>query len=573
MMRKIFRLNCKKHIEVFWASMCIILLFGTTARGQLIGSLSGVLVTNRYTVIGGIWIEAGNSLIIEPGTELYFENGNMFEVFGCLIAEGTETDSITFTVLDTTYNWAGIYFWSTTDTSRLRYCVLEYGGAWEIPYNCGGAIYCNNSDLIVENCTIRNSWAEAGGGIFCWQSSPIIEDCIIYGNSSEVGGGIGCGSSNPTIRNCMIFNNSVSINGGGIWINDDSYPIIQNCTISCNSSDAEGGGIYCNDSHPVIENCTIRDNFSDDCGGGLFNTSNNSYLNPIIDNCDITGNISTDNGGGIYSWICPITIRNSLVSENSSDGSGGGIYNEAHNYGSTIEKCTISGNRAAFYGGGIYCMHTGIVNTIVEGNSGVGGIYFYSPFLCSATYNDFHNNEGGSFTGFAPTGMGNIITVNANGDSCDEFYNIFLDPMFVSTSGVNAFHLEEDSPCIDAGDPEYPLDPDSTIADIGVYYFHHTVGVNEIVTLEIPAKFELYSPYPNPFNASTAISYKLQAVSKVNLTIYDVTGREVAKLVDGMKEGGSHQVFFDAKDLTSGVYFARLEAGEFRQTRKMLLIK
>ena len=85
--------------------------------------------------------------------------------------------------------------------------------------------------------------------------------------------------------------------------------------------------------------------------------------------------------------------------------------------------------------------------------------------------------------------------------------------------------------------------------------------------------FYLYPANPNPFNASTAISYQLLAVSHVNLTIYDITGREVAKLVDGMKPAVSHQVVFDAKDLTSGVYFARLEAGEFRQTRKMLLVK
>ena len=88
-----------------------------------------------------------------------------------------------------------------------------------------------------------------------------------------------------------------------------------------------------------------------------------------------------------------------------------------------------------------------------------------------------------------------------------------------------------------------------------------------------PADFILHNAYPNPFNASTAISYQLLAVSKVNLTIYDITGREVFTLLEGYQSAGTHSVVFDAKDLTSGVYFARLEAGDFRQTRKMLLIK
>ncbi|MBL7191963.1 T9SS type A sorting domain-containing protein [bacterium] len=88
-----------------------------------------------------------------------------------------------------------------------------------------------------------------------------------------------------------------------------------------------------------------------------------------------------------------------------------------------------------------------------------------------------------------------------------------------------------------------------------------------------PATFELLPVYPNPFNASTAISYQLLAVSYVNLTIYDVTGREVARLVDGFRPAGMHQTVFDEKDLASGIYFARLQAGDFKQTRKMVLVK
>ena len=95
----------------------------------------------------------------------------------------------------------------------------------------------------------------------------------------------------------------------------------------------------------------------------------------------------------------------------------------------------------------------------------------------------------------------------------------------------------------------------------------------------IPNTIILFSPHPNPFNAFTAISYQLLAISYVNLTIYDIAGREVTRLVDGMKPAGSHQVIFDAEGLTSGVYFARLTtlpgAGtrQHEMVRKMLLVK
>ena len=112
-----------------------------------------------------------------------------------------------------------------------------------------------------------------------------------------------------------------------------------------------------------------------------------------------------------------------------------------------------------------------IINTIVEGNAGYGGIYFYNSQYASINYCDFYNNESGNFTGSVPLFLGQITTTNANGDSCDTYLNIFFDPLFYSTTGDSAFHLTENSPCIDAGDPNIPPDPDGTIADIGAFYF------------------------------------------------------------------------------------------------------
>ncbi|NQS98453.1 MAG: T9SS type A sorting domain-containing protein [candidate division Zixibacteria bacterium] len=88
-----------------------------------------------------------------------------------------------------------------------------------------------------------------------------------------------------------------------------------------------------------------------------------------------------------------------------------------------------------------------------------------------------------------------------------------------------------------------------------------------------PNEFMLSSAYPNPFNPSTAISYQLQAASYVELTIYDIQGREVAKLVDDYRPAGTYEAVFNASNLSGGVYFARLTAGNYQQTQKLLLVK
>ena len=89
----------------------------------------------------------------------------------------------------------------------------------------------------------------------------------------------------------------------------------------------------------------------------------------------------------------------------------------------------------------------------------------------------------------------------------------------------------------------------------------------------IPESFALLQAYPNPFNPTTTISYALPSASLVKLTVYDLQGRTVAELVNGMRDTGLHEVTWDATGFASGIYFYRIEAGEFRAVRKTLLVK
>ena len=89
----------------------------------------------------------------------------------------------------------------------------------------------------------------------------------------------------------------------------------------------------------------------------------------------------------------------------------------------------------------------------------------------------------------------------------------------------------------------------------------------------IPKKFELSQNYPNPFNPATTIKYSIPKTSFVKLKIYDILGREVATLVNEEKTAGNFEVSFNAANLSSGVYFYRIQAGSFVATKKLLLLK
>ncbi len=99
-----------------------------------------------------------------------------------------------------------------------------------------------------------------------------------------------------------------------------------------------------------------------------------------------------------------------------------------------------------------------------------------------------------------------------------------------------------------------------------------TVSVNNIGT-EIPVKYNLSQNYPNPFNPRTVISVQLPAAGEVSLKVYDVMGREVQTLVKERLNAGTYNVYFDGSGLTSGVYFYKMTAGNYTETKRMLLIK
>lgn len=101
----------------------------------------------------------------------------------------------------------------------------------------------------------------------------------------------------------------------------------------------------------------------------------------------------------------------------------------------------------------------------------------------------------------------------------------------------------------------------------------NSTDLNDNFDPELPNEFALMQNYPNPFNPSTTITYQLNKNGHVSLTIYDLLGKEVKKLVSEYQNRGEHRVTFDAENLVSGVYIYRLETGGATLTKKMVFMK
>ena len=89
----------------------------------------------------------------------------------------------------------------------------------------------------------------------------------------------------------------------------------------------------------------------------------------------------------------------------------------------------------------------------------------------------------------------------------------------------------------------------------------------------VPQEFELFQNFPNPFNPSTKIKFNLSVTNNVVLKIYDINGKEIAELTNGIKKPGIYEINFNAKDMVSGIYLYQLSVGGRSITKKMSYLR
>jgi parallel beta-helix repeat protein len=407
--------------------------------------------------MGDITIHADSTLTIESSVKVEFQGLYSLTVNGYLEAVGTQTDSIHFSPGNAVTNWWGIFFTNAPDSSHLAFCRISHAGGVFFGY---GGIICTNSNPVITHCQISDNQSHGESGY------------------ETYGGGIGLNNSNAAISWCNISNNKSGLFGGGINIYNSS-PVITGCNISGNETLQQGGGIYITgNSSPMITNCTVEGNKSNMYGGGI----SAAGVEITISECTIGYNKSYDGGGGISISGGSVILDHCVIEANQClafSGQGGGLF--ASGGSITVDHCTFFGdyvNNWSYEGMEIHTRGNAAMtatNNIFYGECNL--IVFGSTTPASVSFNDFQTTlTPYYFSGNVPAELGKLTNTNANGDSCDAQYNIFLNPLFVNM-GNRYYHLQEISPCIDAGDPISLLDPDNTVADMGRYFFDQRLPV------------------------------------------------------------------------------------------------
>ncbi|KPL08252.1 hypothetical protein AMJ86_01335 [bacterium SM23_57] len=547
--------------SIFLHIVFLLIFFSTISFSQttISGNLTGTLPGNTYIVVGNIYVRYGDSLTIEPGARFLFHGNYSFDIYGYLRAVGTRESKILFVPDHGTFRWGGIKLKNTSsDQSILEYCFIT--GSFD-------------SGICLESC------------------SPTVTHCEITENTGDYGGGIACyDGAAPRVICCKITYNEVSIRGGGISCRDDSYPTFTKCNISYNSSNDRGGGASNDFSNPYYENCKFFENTAATQGGGV----QNSTADVILKNCIFANNWAGMGGGAIrFDFCIHPKVFNCIIVGNRTGYDGAGIISYYSHF--TVINCTIVKNSSPYQGGGIQVgegSRTTTVNTIVAGNSHGMTFNYTNPSSSFIRYCDFFDNVVYTIGGNSPPiDLCVVVSVNANGDSCDVHSNILENPCFVSY-GARDFHLQNDSHCIGAGDPSAPATfdiegkprpyPQGSISDIGAHeHWLAEPSTGERIVFEdissygsdIPTEYRLEQNWPNPFNASTTIKYHIPEENLVLINIYDIMGNEVATLVNETLPAGSYTLAWYADDCPSGIYFCCLKLQDFHQFKKMILIK
>jgi len=541
-----------------------------------------------YIATGSPTIHSGGGLSIDDGVEVRFENGVYFNVNGTLDATGTSGDGVLFTRRDATDEWSGLQYNSTAG-GLLQYCTIEHATRYD-----GIALYANGALPGVEHCLFRNN----DTGLYCRNvetpalsvpntfqdnilgirfdgcTDPSVSNQTLTGHTSAYGaiymdrtgefhlgtGNVvtgnlwglvmnmdsypasGCAGHIPMAGNT--HNDGIRVYGGtaygaNTWRNVGApYIVTHTPTIHSGGSlsirsDAElrfETGVYLNVNgslsvngvinHPVL---MTRRHATDEWSGVQLNSSSNAALRY----CNIE-HVTRYNGTGVYVNGCAPLLERCLLSLNDT-----GLY--AVNASPRFVNCTITGN------------------------------YQYGIQLSGASTPDFGTTLG-EWNDIHGNGPGDPDRDLVNGTE-DIYARYVWWGTIVRSEIEDMVHHEFD----DAELGRVIFSPWTDAAHDSLYYWIWT-GVDEPAD-PLPRAFALAQNHPNPFNPATTIEYALPEDARVRLEVYDVTGRRVARLLDERQAAGFKSLRWDAGDLPSGIYFYRIEAGDFRETRRMVLVK
>ena len=542
--------------------------------------------TDSLTMLDGFVIREGYG--DEPGAGLFAEGAmpiqncrleeNISSVSGGGIFSGSEElvsiSNVTF-VDNSAVNGGGLYCSGSADLKDLSFL----GNSAD---SLGGGLYCAGYELTIENLSCTSNTAMYGGGMAVVAEEADTSDIdltsgVFIGNAvSGYGGGLylRSGNGNFTATGIEFLQNSAE-RGGGVcvyqdWsISSELNPHFYNCMFHENSASVIGAGMYVWDDETWIVNTS----FSKNSGPNTLYLNEFYLINSIVWGDDVPANSSIEGYDGIvtYSLVQGCWIGDGGEPQwNEYYGTDGGNNLDQDPFFADAE----GGDLRLFVGS----------PAIDAGDSTVAGLpaldILGNPRILGETI-DMGAYEGGV------SALQMTITTEPEGFEIVVAGETFESPyIFASAIGAEV-EISTVSPQRDKGTDYYFLAWSDggdtthvvTMPDTNATYtaiFTDDITGDEVEP--VPLVNALHQNHPNPFNPSTTISFSLKSRGHANLAVYDVAGRLVRVLIDGVMEAGPRDVTWDGRDnagrgVASGVYFYRLEAGEFIETRKMVLLR
>jgi len=536
-------------------------------------------------VKGSLTVPSGKSLTVGSGASLTFQNESKLHIYGDLEVNGTSSGKVTFDfVQNSQTNAIKLYSGSSAIIDHAIIKNAEYG------------INVNQGSLLIQNSEIK----DCDVGIYMYGNSYINDEteisyCNIHDNNFW---GIELNYSTPLIRNNYISGGSKGV----VCLNNSSAFLGKGGTEGFNNIVDVECGIYAYSSDPFLGNYDEKHQAE---AGGYNSIVGENYNAHVEMDSYVSANLNwwgtpdpqgetflQEDGGVIdYDYYLDYSpFGESQTPEEGGEeilvkGKTGQITLESMTTKAKYEKAVIHYLKNRKAEARVYC--NSILDEEVENRLKYPALRLLVRCMDEDSVrtnvigkinNTLLTTAQTDYNAYLEMTLADIVRSNyltSLDGIMTKYRNTTYKPLILFRKFSYLYFEEEnrDSARVIAEMMESQY-PDHELTKSAKMMFGVTTLKKETEeTSIIPKEYKLYQNYPNPFNPVTTIKYELPANSKVTLTIYDILGKEVTKLVDKEQESGKYQITFDAKRYASGVYICRIVTGDFVKTIKMSLVK